>query len=93
VAMTYYNPLPACHLAPLAPLGEAVLEGDPALAEQGLNDLIRSISAAHRVEVAETHGLLGPTDLVGGRDCLHPADAGHERIAGAFADALGLAAR
>jgi lysophospholipase L1-like esterase len=93
VAMTYYNPLPACDLAPLAPLGEAVLEGDPALAEQGLNDLIRSISAANRVDVAETHGLLGPPELVGGEDCLHPDDAGHERIAAAFAAALDLPAR
>jgi lysophospholipase L1-like esterase len=90
VAMTYYNPLPACFLAALTPLGDAVLEGGTPLADQGLNDLIRSISARYRVRVAETYGKLAPSDLVGGLDCLHPNDAGHQIIADAFATALRL---
>jgi lysophospholipase L1-like esterase len=87
IAMTYYNPLPSCHLAELAPLADAVLEGGPGV-PMGLNDLIRSISAAHSVLVAETYGTLGPDDLVGGSDCLHPNDAGYQIIAEAFAAAL-----
>jgi lysophospholipase L1-like esterase len=34
------------------------------------------------------HDLLGPGDLVGGTDCLHPNDAGHQKIAEAFAAVL-----
>ena len=91
VAMTYYNPLPACQLAPLTDLGSAVLEGGTPLVDQGLNDRIRTVAAAHHVRVAETYGLLANDDLVGGFDCLHPDDSGHELLAGAFAAALRLA--
>jgi lysophospholipase L1-like esterase len=87
IAMTYYNPLPSCQLAGLAPLADAVLEGGLGVAA-GLNDLIRSIAAAHGVLVAETYGKLGPGDLVGGTDCLHPNDAGYQTITEAFAAAL-----
>jgi lysophospholipase L1-like esterase len=87
IAMTYYNPLPSCRLASLAPLADAVLEGGPGVTA-GLNDLIRSIAAAHGVLVAETYGQLGPDDLVGGNDCLHPNDAGYQIITEAFAAAL-----
>jgi lysophospholipase L1-like esterase len=87
IAMTYYNPLPSCRLAALAPLADAVLEGGLGVAV-GLNDLIRSIAAAHGVLVAETYGQLGPGELVGGSDCLHPNDAGYQRITQAFAAAL-----
>jgi lysophospholipase L1-like esterase len=86
VAMTYYNPLGSCVRAALAPLADVVLEGGPGL--EGLNDRIRRISAANGVLVADTYGLLGPGDLVGGTDCLHPNDAGHQKIAEAFAAAL-----
>lgn len=86
VAMTYYNPLGSCFRAALAPLADVVLEGGPEL--EGLNDRIRRISAANGVLVAETYGLLGPGDLVGGTDCLHPNNAGHQKIAEAFAAAL-----
>jgi lysophospholipase L1-like esterase len=86
VAMTYYNPLGSCFRAALAPLADVVLEGGPGL--EGLNDRIRRISAANGVLVADTYGLLGPGDLVGGTDCLHPNDAGHQKIAEAFAAAL-----
>ena len=87
IAMTYYNPLPSCRLASLAPLADAVLEGGLGVTV-GLNDLIRSIAAAHGVLVAETYGQLGPGELVGGSDCLHPNDAGYQRITEAFAAAL-----
>jgi lysophospholipase L1-like esterase len=87
VAMTYYNPLPSCQLATLAPLAEAVLEGGPGLAA-GLNDLIRSISAANHALVADAYGRLGSAELVGGTDCLHPNDAGHQVIANLFATTL-----
>jgi lysophospholipase L1-like esterase len=87
IAMTYYNPLPSCRLAALAPLADVVLEGGPGVTV-GLNDLIRSIAAAHGVLVAETYGRLGPGDLVGGSDCLHPNDAGYQIISEAFAAAL-----
>jgi lysophospholipase L1-like esterase len=86
VAMTYYNPLGSCVRAALAPLADVVLEGGPGL--EGLNDRIRRISAANGVLVADTYGLLGPGDLVGGTDCLHPNDAGHQKIAQAFAAVL-----
>jgi lysophospholipase L1-like esterase len=91
VAMTYYNPLPACQLAPLTGLGDAVLEGGTPLVDQGLNDRIRTVAAAHGVLVAETYGQVGPADLVGGLDCLHPNDAGHQVVADDFAGALGFA--
>ncbi|HEV8648834.1 MAG TPA: SGNH/GDSL hydrolase family protein [Actinomycetes bacterium] len=87
VAMTYYNPLASCDLAALAPLADVVLEGGPGF-DGRLNDLIRRISAANGVAVAETYGKLGPADLVGGSDCLHPNDSGHQIIAEAFAKAL-----
>jgi lysophospholipase L1-like esterase len=87
IAMTYYNPLPSCRLASLAPLADVVLEGGPGVTV-GLNDLIRSIAAAHGVLVAETYGRLGPEELVGGSDCLHPNDAGYQVITEAFAAAL-----
>jgi lysophospholipase L1-like esterase len=83
VAMTYYNPLPSCVRAALAPLADVVLESGPGI--DGLNDRIRRISAANGVQVADTYGKLGPGDLVGGTDCLHPNDAGHQVIAEAFA--------
>ena len=71
----------------MAPLADVVLEGGPGVAV-GLNDLIRSIAAAHGVLVAETYGQLGPGELVGGDDCLHTNDAGYQRITEAFAAAL-----
>jgi lysophospholipase L1-like esterase len=85
--MTYYNPLPACRLAPLSPLAEQVLEGGGGLAA-GLNDIIRQSAARHGAVVVETAAVVGPDDLVGGTDCLHPDDSGHADIAAAFAEAV-----
>jgi lysophospholipase L1-like esterase len=85
--MTYYDPLPACRLAPLQPLAERVLEGTGA--EDGLNDVLRARAAEHGAVVVETRERLSvPEDLVGGLDCLHPSTSGHARIAEAFAEAL-----
>jgi lysophospholipase L1-like esterase len=85
--MTYYNPLPACNLAPLAGLADMVLEGGGPV-PAGLNDIIRSTAAAHDAVVAETEPVIENADLVGGADCLHPNTAGHQDIAGVFADVI-----
>lgn len=82
--MTYYNPLGACRLAALAPLAQLVLEGGGPV-PAGLNDIIRASAEAHGAVIAETSALIGPEDLVGGTDCLHPDNSGHADIAGAFA--------
>ena len=85
--MTYDNPLPACRLAPLAPLAEQVLEGRDG--QPGLNDVLRARSQEHGAVLVETAGLLTPPEgFVGGEDCLHPSGSGHERIARAFLDAV-----
>jgi hypothetical protein len=64
-----------------------VLEGAPGF-DGRLNDLIRAISAAYGVAVADTYGRLAARDLVGGDDCLHPNDSGHRIIADLFDAAL-----
>lgn len=85
--MTYYDPLPACRLAPLSPLAEQVLEGTAG--DDGLNDVLRARAADHDAVVVETgERLAAPADFVGGLDCLHPSTSGHTRIAEAFLDAV-----
>jgi lysophospholipase L1-like esterase len=83
--MTYYNPLPACPLAALAPLADLVLEGGAPLAF-GLNDIIRQQAAAVGAVVVETGPIVDPSEVR--PDCLHPNAAGHADIAEAFADAV-----
>ena len=85
--MTYYNPLAACVLAPMSPTAQVVLEGG-IQPMSGFNDLIRVTAAATETQVAEVSGRLSPGDYVGGLDCIHPNDAGHEKIAAAFLDSL-----
>jgi len=85
--MTYYNPLPACLLAPLSQMAERVLEGGDGIAA-GLNDIIRQTAHRYGVVVVETAPVIGLEDLVGGPDCLHPDDSGHADIAAAFAGAV-----
>lgn len=88
--MAYYDPLPACVLAPLQPLAEQVLEG--AGDRPGLNDLLRRRAREHGAVVVETRERLrAPADFVGDRDCLHPSSSGHARIADAFDEAVGRA--
>ena len=88
--MAYYNPLPACQLSALTPLADLVLEGGGPL-PAGLNDIIRSQAAASDAVVAETAPLIGVDDLVGGTDCLHPNNSGHDDIAAAFAAVIDVA--
>lgn len=84
VITTYDNPIPFCSLGSIpgaAELGALTLEGHPALGIAGLNDVIRANAAAHDVLVADTFGRLGAGQWVGGADCLHPSQAGHDEIA------------
>lgn len=96
VTMTYYNPVPYCIIGQAnpgaIPFVDWVLEGGtlPGVGtlEVGYNDLIEMISANFGATPAETFGLLGAGDFVGGADCLHPNLSGHTKIAGAFHDAF-----
>lgn len=85
IVMTYYNPLvnAGCPLSPHASLGDALLEGNPALGlPNGLNDLIRAIAASHGAGVADVFGLLGSADV--NPDCRHAGDSGYQIIADEF---------
>jgi lysophospholipase L1-like esterase len=85
IVMTYYNPLvnPGCPLSPHAALGDALLEGNPALGiPDGVNDLIRAMAASHGAGVADVFGLLGPSDVQ--PDCRHANDSGYQVIAEEF---------
>jgi lysophospholipase L1-like esterase len=89
VLTTYYNPIASCDLTrrnPAAPtIADVVLEGgtQPGLltVADGLNDVIRQVAAANRIQVTDLYGRLGPDQYVGGSDCLHPNLAGHTTIA------------
>jgi lysophospholipase L1-like esterase len=91
---TYYNAFanPGCQFTSLSALGEIVLEGGalpngPTL-PGGSNDVIRQQAAAYGAVVVDTAPVVSPTTETQ-PDCLHPNDAGHRDIAGAFADAIG----
>jgi lysophospholipase L1-like esterase len=96
VTMTYYNPVPYCALGqanPMAgPFVDWVLEGGTLTGvgtlPVGYNDLIEMISDQFGATPAETFGVLGAGDFVGGTDCLHPNLSGHTKIAAAFHDAF-----
>jgi lysophospholipase L1-like esterase len=82
---TYDNPIPFCDLGAIpgaAELGALLLEGAPGL--DGLHDVIRQVASVYDAEVAEVFGQLGAGDFVGGADCLHPTDTGHDIAAEAF---------
>ena len=83
--MTYYNPLPACRYAALAPLADLVLEGGGGL-PAGLNDVIRQQAAAVGALVVDTGPVVDPTEVQ--PDCLHPKATGHADIADAFFDVV-----
>jgi lysophospholipase L1-like esterase len=84
----YYNALehPDCEFNALASMGDIVLEGEPPLLEEGLNDLIRSIAAPHDVRVAEVFALLDASEIE--PDCRHANDDGYEIISAAFITAF-----
>lgn len=96
ITMTYYNPVPYCLIGqanPAAgPFVDWVLEGGtlPGVGTLpvGYNDLIRMVSAQFGATPADTFGMLGEGDFVGGADCLHPNLSGHTKIAAAFRDAF-----
>lgn len=93
VVTAYDNPIPYCYLSGLGERGAAVLEGGVALdTYEGLNDITRRVAADYRAKVAETFERLSGEDWVGGTDCVHPDASGHEKIANAFAKALGVRA-
>lgn len=85
VISTYDNPLAACFLAPIAPLGDLVLEGGLSV---GFNQIIEGVAAAVGAEVAEMYGELEPRDWVGGDDCTHPNQRGYRQMASVFLDVL-----
>jgi hypothetical protein len=91
---TYDNPVPFCDLDVIpgaALLGEFVLEGIPGPGSPGVNDIVRGVAAAFGADVAEVFGDLdSAADWVGGADCLHPADSGHDKTTDAFEEALGF---
>ncbi len=84
IVMTYYNALIGCERAAAVQTADVLLEGGAGV-PVWLNDLIRARAAQVGAGVAETYGQLGPGDLVGGDDCLHPVDPGYRIIADAFA--------
>jgi hypothetical protein len=89
---TYDNGISQCYLGAVPNSGllaTVVLEGHPATPFAfGIHDIMRSVGAAHGVEVAEVYGDLSPGDWVGGGDCLHPNDSGYAKVAQAFVDVL-----
>lgn len=87
VISTYDNPLAACFLAPIEPLGDLILEGGPGL-PVGFNQIIEAVAAATGTEVAEMFGELEPRDWVGGEDCTHPNQRGYREMASVFLDVL-----
>jgi lysophospholipase L1-like esterase len=96
VTMTYYNPVPYCGIGQANPMAgpfiDWVLEGGTLTGvgtlPVGYNDLIEMISAQFGATPAETFGMLGAGDFVGGADCLHPNRSGHTKIAAAFHEAF-----
>jgi len=88
---TYDNPVPYCYLGGIEGaglLGDMVLEGTEDGTLDGLHDVIRSVAATYDAEVAEVFGRLEADDFVGGQDCLHPTDSGHDKVTAAFLSVL-----
>ncbi|MEA2002008.1 MAG: SGNH/GDSL hydrolase family protein [Actinomycetota bacterium] len=88
---TYDNPVPYCYLAGIpgaVELGAMVLEGTPDEFLDGIHDVVRRVAARYDAEVAEVFGQLGSGDFVGGADCKHPTDTGHDIVTNAFRSAI-----
>ena len=93
---TYDNPVATCFLgdvfgADAVFLGAMVLEGSPEgfpLALDGIHDVVRRVADDYNADVAESFDSLAPSDFVGGQDCLHITDSGHQKVAATFAAIL-----
>ncbi len=84
VLVTYDSPVEYCYLGGF--------EGAAALSDLvlfQLDQVTRSVAGAYGASVATTLGQLGEGDWVGGPDCLHPNDSGHEKVAAIAAAAIG----
>lgn len=88
LTMTYFNPLPYCGLAQYGGAGDYVLEALPTPYGNGLNGIIRNLSAAHGATPAEVYGKLGTGDFF---DCRHPNEAGYAKVTTAFETAWSTA--
>jgi hypothetical protein len=97
---TYDNPVATCWLfeafGPDAVfLGAMLLEGSPDFVDaqlgvhlDGIHQVVRRVASANGAQVAESFGTLDPEDFVGGSDCLHIRDSGHQKVAATFATIL-----
>jgi lysophospholipase L1-like esterase len=88
---TYDNPVPYCFLKDVPgaiQLGAVILEGTPDGALDGVHDVVRRVAARYNADVAEVFGRLGADDFVGGADCLHPTNTGHDKVTEAFQAAV-----
>jgi hypothetical protein len=97
---TYDNPVATCWLSDaIGPeaifLGAMLLEGSPGVVDgqlgvhlDGIHEVVRRVAAENGADVAESFGTLDPGDLVGGADCLHIRDSGHQKVAATFATIL-----
>ena len=93
---TYDNPVATCWLgqtfgSDAVMLGAMLLEGTPdgfPIPLDGVHDVVRRVAADYDASVAESFGTLAPSDFVGGQDCLHMTDSGHDRVADTFEDVI-----
>jgi lysophospholipase L1-like esterase len=54
----------------------------------GLNIRIEAVAARYDAEIADMFGILDDSEFVGGSDCLHPNQAGHQVFADTFASTI-----
>ncbi|GAA6524711.1 hypothetical protein [Intrasporangium sp. DVR] len=88
LTMTYFNPLPYCGFFTDPNVGHyygnLVLEQIATPVGNGLNGVIRTISAVYDAVPAEVYGQLGDGDFA---NCKHPDESGYAKITTAFTTA------